>query len=194
MEIDERILAAGRALFLADGFAVCSMEAIAALAGVSKGTLYARYSNKADLFRAITRDRMRAWSQMLPQRDKAGPLAQRLRRRALAVLAGMHLPEVRAFERLAASEIEAFPELGRDFYEHGYRAIVESTRSDFEAESARQQQPVQAAVAVAEIFASSLIGWYRIESAMRAIETSERDAFVDRLVDMCIMYMDLKQK
>ena len=50
---EERILAAARALFLEVGYDGASLERIAELAGVSRQTLYNRFTNKETIFRSV---------------------------------------------------------------------------------------------------------------------------------------------
>ena len=52
----QQITDAARALFLAQGYARTSMDAITAEAGVSKQTLYAYFDSKDDLLKAIVLD------------------------------------------------------------------------------------------------------------------------------------------
>jgi AcrR family transcriptional regulator len=66
--IREDILAAARRLFFEHGIADTGMDAIAKAAGVTKQTLYARFSNKSELCEAVMDDIMREW------RDHQGPL------------------------------------------------------------------------------------------------------------------------
>ncbi len=54
--LGEHILAAAAALLLTQGFDATSMEAIAASAGVSKRTLYARFADKGAVLRAVVAD------------------------------------------------------------------------------------------------------------------------------------------
>jgi TetR/AcrR family transcriptional repressor of mexJK operon len=51
----DQILTGARRVFLRDGFAGASTDAIAAEAGVSKRTLYAYYPSKEDLFVDVLR-------------------------------------------------------------------------------------------------------------------------------------------
>ena len=186
--IDQTIITVARTLFLSQGYAVTSMEAVAAKAGVSKGTLYARYASKSDLFRAIAADRLKAWSLLAPGPDmEECGLKERLLRRAINVLNGMDMPEVRAFERLLTAESVRFPELARDFYDRGFHAVVDSVRADLcTAAGARAEQAMLDPLAVAKIFAAALIGWYRIEASTREVSESERLAFAARLVALCL--------
>jgi TetR/AcrR family transcriptional regulator, mexJK operon transcriptional repressor len=48
-QLGDTILSAATNLFLRDGYAAMSMEAVAKAAGVSKRTLYARFADKAVL-------------------------------------------------------------------------------------------------------------------------------------------------
>lgn len=52
----EEITAAALSLFVERGFANTRLEDVAALAGVSKGTLYLYFANKQDLFKAVVRE------------------------------------------------------------------------------------------------------------------------------------------
>lgn len=49
----ERLLRAGAELFAREGYASASLEAVAAAAGVTKGSLYHHFGGKADLFEAV---------------------------------------------------------------------------------------------------------------------------------------------
>jgi AcrR family transcriptional regulator len=52
----QELLEAGLALFVEKGFAATKSEEVAALAGVSKGTLYLYYPSKEELFKAVVRE------------------------------------------------------------------------------------------------------------------------------------------
>src|SRR5437867_12356268 len=52
----KEICAAALEVFAERGFAAARLDEIARRAGVSKGTLYLYFSNKAELFRAVVRD------------------------------------------------------------------------------------------------------------------------------------------
>src|SRR5271169_5249886 len=53
LRLRERILAAATELFLAEGYGLTSIEAVATRAAVSKRTFYDRFENKAALFAAV---------------------------------------------------------------------------------------------------------------------------------------------
>src|SRR6516162_1593569 len=51
-----RLLRAGRRVFLERGFYGASLETVAHEAGLSKGAVYSRFENKADLFLALLQE------------------------------------------------------------------------------------------------------------------------------------------
>jgi len=54
----QELLDAALKLFVERGFAAARMEEVAALAGVSKGTLYLYYASKEELLKAVIRERL----------------------------------------------------------------------------------------------------------------------------------------
>lgn len=110
----EAIQKAAAQVFLRDGFAGASMDAIAREAGVSKATLYSHFQGKDDLFGAIIRENCR---QMLVDIEES--VAAGLNPRELLTAVGqkflkkMMSDETMAFYRILVSEAPRFPALGR---------------------------------------------------------------------------------
>jgi TetR/AcrR family transcriptional repressor of mexJK operon len=108
------IEAAAARVFLRDGFAGASMDAIAREAKVSKATLYSHFRGKDDLFGAIVRENCR---QMLV--DIQSSVAAGLGPRELLLAVGLKFlkkmmsDEVMAVYRILVSEAPRFPALGR---------------------------------------------------------------------------------
>ena len=78
-EVDLRLLDAATQLFLTRGFEATSCDQVVALAGAGKGSLYARYANKEELFTAVVRRSVEA---SLRPSDDSSPellLTERLR-------------------------------------------------------------------------------------------------------------------
>lgn len=73
---DEELLRAATEVFAREGFAAASVSRIAAAAGATKPTLYARFGSKTELFTAATRHQAEA---LLPQLFAAYDRAARLR-------------------------------------------------------------------------------------------------------------------
>jgi TetR/AcrR family transcriptional regulator, mexJK operon transcriptional repressor len=109
----KQVLDAAVQLFLANGFDQTSMDAIAAQAGVSKTTVYAHYSDKLALFRAVVERSGRALAVQMDEsrlREEQDPQA-RLEEIVLIVLEATTSPEFRAFLRVMVTESARHPDL-----------------------------------------------------------------------------------
>ncbi|MBS0560328.1 MAG: TetR/AcrR family transcriptional regulator [Proteobacteria bacterium] len=119
-QITERVIEAATVLFLRDGYGATSLEAVAAAAGVSKRTLYARFSGKAALLQVSVARLVARW---LPPFDAEIGQAQGLEATLLAaarvMLATALAPEALALHRLVIGEIARFPELAEVMREAG---------------------------------------------------------------------------
>ena len=100
--IDAAIRESALAIFLELGFDGASMDAVAAQAGVSKGTLYARFANKEVLFRAILAEEFGRWSKRAEGEDHLLPaaLGPRLRHHARSMAEAYAQPEHARIYRL----------------------------------------------------------------------------------------------
>ncbi len=118
--ITGRILDAATTLFLRDGYGATSLEAVAAAAGVSKRTLYARFAGKTALLQIVVGRLVTRW---LPPFDagleQAAGLEAALLAAARVMLATALVPEALALHRLIIAEIGRFPELGRVLHDSG---------------------------------------------------------------------------
>ena len=124
----KQILDGARAVFLSDGFDGASMNDIARVAGVSKGTLYVYFDSKERLFEALIReDRQLQAEQLVPAieprdaREFLGFYGRRL-------IELMTRPEMLAQVRLVLAATAKFPRIGQAFYEagpcHGVRRLA----------------------------------------------------------------------
>ena len=119
-QISARILNAAKTLFLHDGYEKTSMDAIAAELGISKRTLYSRFSNKADLFEAVVVEVLENNLSVVTAVDVSGkPLRQQLLVLAERFLAITVVPDIIALERVVIGESRQFPQLAELIYEHG---------------------------------------------------------------------------
>ena len=115
-----QIMDGARTVFLSGGFDGASMNDVARAAGVSKGTLYAYFDSKEQLFEALVReDRSQQAERMcLFPGEPANPrefLAEFGRR----LIEMMTRPEMIAQLRVVIAATGKFPRLGRAFYEAG---------------------------------------------------------------------------
>ncbi|HEY5428098.1 MAG TPA: TetR/AcrR family transcriptional regulator [Solirubrobacteraceae bacterium] len=78
----ERVLCAARRLFVANGPAAVSMDAVAAAAGVGKGTVFRRFGDRAGLCAALLDEGMRGFQEAFlsgpPPLGPGAPAGQRL--------------------------------------------------------------------------------------------------------------------
>ena len=130
-----QIIDGARTVFLSDGFDGASMNDIAHVAGVSKGTLYAYFDSKEQLFEALVRE----------DRASAGRAAVRASLtisadpRALLGAFGRRLvemmirPDTVAHARVVIAAAAKFPRLGRAFYEAGPRYGVQKLAERLDA-------------------------------------------------------------
>lgn len=113
-------------LFLRDGYGETGLEAVAAAAGVSKRTLYARFSGKPALLKVVVARLVARW---LPPFDveveQADGLEATLRAAGRVILATALMPEALALRRLIVAEVGRFPELIRVMADAGAGVGVE---------------------------------------------------------------------
>lgn len=114
------ILKVAREAFLEDGYAGTSMTTISARLGGSKGTLYAYFRSKEELFVAVVEELTDRHGGAIRSRITAGePPETVLTAVGRQVLQVVTSEEPLKLQRLVAAEAERFPELGRTLYERG---------------------------------------------------------------------------
>lgn len=115
-----QILEGARQVFLAEGFDGASMGEIARKAGVSKGTLYVYFTNKEDLFEALTVEEKRGLAEVLFKLDADDPdVRSVLARLGTTYLSHLGDPDHVSSIRMVIGAAEKFPRLGQVFYEAG---------------------------------------------------------------------------
>ena len=130
------LLAAASDMFLARGYEGTQMQAVALSAGASKETLYRYFPDKAALFAAVIRriaDRLGTQAANLAG-DRS--VREALESFGTSFLQGLLRSDALALHRLALSEAERFPELGRVFNETGPATVKRSLARYLEAETA----------------------------------------------------------
>jgi TetR/AcrR family transcriptional regulator, mexJK operon transcriptional repressor len=117
--LDTTILDAATSAFLADGYAATTIEAIAKACGVAKRTIYARWSGKPALFRAVLERLMGRWLSSTGEWPEASDLEAALSDAAARILAVALTPEAIALYRLLIAESARFPELPLMLHQSG---------------------------------------------------------------------------
>lgn len=131
----QAILAAATNAFLATGYVGTSMDHVAALAAVSKQTVYKHFADKERLFSelvvATVRDASDPVAAEVLNLPDSGDLAADLRDLARRQLAAVMQPRVLQLRRLVIGEAGRFPDLGRTFYELGPGRTIAALATTF---------------------------------------------------------------
>jgi TetR/AcrR family transcriptional regulator, mexJK operon transcriptional repressor len=120
-----RIIHAGKAVFLAQGFGAASVDEIAASAGVSKMTVYRHFRSKELLFAGV----IDALCQRIIDDDLERMLEQppraALPKFARKIMHIIFAKETVELHRIVIAECRRFPKLGRLFYRSGPEACID---------------------------------------------------------------------
>ena len=114
-----QILDGARRVFLADGFDGASMNDIARVAGVSKGTLYVYFDSKEALFEALIREDRKQQAERLVFPGDTNVPREQLASFGRQLITLMTQPELIAQVRIVIAATGKFTSLGRAFYESG---------------------------------------------------------------------------
>jgi TetR/AcrR family transcriptional repressor of mexJK operon len=131
----QEILDAALDIFLTKGYERATMDDIAAVAGVSKQTVYKHFVDKDSLFAEIvlgTTDRVSALVRLIA--DTLGTttdLRRDLERLGDSFLTELMQPDVLRLRRLVISSAERFPDVGRSWYEQGFEVVLEQLSKAF---------------------------------------------------------------
>lgn len=132
------VVEAARTLFLRKGYAGTTMEEIAALAGLTKRTVYNNYAGKNALFTQIVveviayaekfaRDLREEFTVAITAANLRDSLENLGRRLALGIVR----PEVIALRRLLIGEAREFPALATDYFDRAPGRVLEALASGF---------------------------------------------------------------
>ncbi len=180
--IDAAILRAARDAFLDHGYAAAGMDAIAAAAGVSKGTLYARHASKEDLFRAVVAAELARFSDISGAIDAERPsgLRPRLRSHAASLVAMIGREDFRSFGRVIDGALADFPEFGPAWHEHANARYARFMAAVIEGEA--QGAPADFPF-LATLFLHGIGSWLQAEIKLRPVPADEIAAQCDKVVD-----------
>lgn len=160
-ERDEQLRREAYSLFLEKGFDATSMEAIAAAAGITKRTLYAKYRDKGELFSAVLRDMKFAWpmEEMNRLAGREIALSEKLHAAAQILMRQVLDPETIKMARMASTKAEQFAEdlqqgfsMSRDPRLHSIVKILDKHAGELSGICRKQMENT------AELFIGMVIG------------------------------------
>ena len=150
------ILEAAATAFLKNGYLGTSMDEIAAVAAVSKQTVYKQFGDKERLFSEIVLNTIHEhtdpfFAEILDLQD-TGDIKKDLRKLARRLLTMLMQPRLLQLRRLVIGEAGRFPQLGRTFSEQGPERAVTALASAFERLAVRGRLQVDDPVVAAQHF------------------------------------------
>ena len=129
------IMEAATTLFLRNGYQGTSMDEIAALAAVSKQTVYKHFADKERLFTDIILSVTERVGELLSAEITAladtGDLERDLNELARRHVSSVVQPHVVRLRRLVIGEADRFPALGRTFWERGPERVINELADSF---------------------------------------------------------------
>ncbi|HEX6993918.1 MAG TPA: TetR/AcrR family transcriptional regulator [Gammaproteobacteria bacterium] len=157
-----RILEAATQLFLRDGYAATSIEAVLDASGGSKATLYSYFSTKDELFRAVVQEAIRAQRQ--PTLELGANPKSALVDFIVQAFEVMSSPRHRALLRVVVAERERFPDLARLYYDEWPLRNRRMLTSFFAELEQRKLLPAGAAEPAADHFVGLITHPWLLES------------------------------
>ncbi|WP_292636677.1 TetR/AcrR family transcriptional regulator [Novosphingobium sp.] len=145
--------------FLDKGFEPTTIEAIAAEVSMTKRTVYARYPDKAALFRAAIRrgTERRAASPKAIEATRADTLEETLVRIALLRIQLAGTPEGVKLQRLINTEAYRFPDIFQTYYEIAALPTVRFLAALLEEETLAGRLAIEDAMLSANVFMSMVV-------------------------------------
>jgi TetR/AcrR family transcriptional regulator, mexJK operon transcriptional repressor len=187
-EIDLAIREAAQKIFLDLGFEATSVDAVATTAGVSKGTLYARYRSKEALFRAVVEDLLEKLSARAGAQDHLLPddLESRLRHYAAVLISVFGWQEYVLATRLVLNASHTFPEIAELWQEQGTRRYVALIAEDIKNSAVLPVKQNVDPEFLANLFLHGLAGWYRNEAANGPVDDVKAANYCNNMVGVII--------
>ena len=172
----DAILTAARSLMFASGVEAVTMEQVAAMAGVSKVTVYAHFRDKLALFEAVVR-RQAEW--LTAPLDEP-TLAARLAAFGLRLLRFLTAPERLAADRVLRHEARRHPELAGRFFAAGPGRVREQLAAMLAAAAADNQLCIRDPRQAAEDLIALWRGFLDLEAHFQAAATPDDEQLRQR--------------
>jgi len=182
--ITHAIMEAATKQFLAVGYELTTMEAIAKEAGIPKSTLYKRYIDKKSLLKTVIEDQLKRWEKSYREIEPTLPsdLESRLKERLRAVVEWNAKDEVRAFTRLAMGTGEGPEVVSEVMSKVGNTLVMDRLERDIRLLHPGAGDPKSVAVALWAIMA----GWFATRRPEIPFDQAASEAFCDRAVELLL--------
>jgi TetR/AcrR family transcriptional repressor of mexJK operon len=185
-QLAEQILDAAEDLFLKQGYGATTVEQIAARIGATKRTIYVRFVDKDQLFRAVV---IRVLDARRPQLGTIGTnraIDERLTAMGTAVLRYILDPKVVCVLRVVTAEAYRFPELNRMIEEQAARGIAPAVERMLEEEVKQGRIELEDIPFATKLLLSLLTGLPAREAARGAkpLSQAERQQWVHGAVSL----------
>ena len=183
-----QIMDGARTVFFSGGFDGASMNDVARAAGVSKGTLYAYFDSKEQLFEALIREDRSQQAERLcrfpPQPGNPREFLAEFGRRLIEM---MTRAEMIAQLRVVIAATGKFPRLGRAFYEagpcYGVTKLAEQLRALGAAGALDVAEPERAARQFIDLCKSGVFNGV-LFGAVETVPPQEIEASVNAAVEV----------
>lgn len=153
------ILEAAKVLFLRDGYAATSMDAVAAQAGVSKLTVYSHFTDKETLFSAAVMARCEEQvPELFGELNRNLPAAELLLNVARGFQTLINSPESVGLHRLMVTLGTQDPQLSKTFFAAGPQRILQETERLLTRLNVSGQLQLSSPATAAEHFLSMIKG------------------------------------
>jgi TetR/AcrR family transcriptional repressor of mexJK operon len=184
----EAILRGAKAVFLKEGFGGASMDQIAAMAGVSKMTVYRHFGSKEDLFAGVITE----LCQFIVAEDMNEIFSHEpidaLRSFARKMTDIVFAPETAELHRIVIAESRRFPKLGRLFYKTGPQACIDALEDYFVRNKNDRRFRIENPRRAAEEFLELLRGYSHLKMLL-GIEKAPSARDIDARIDSAVRHV-----
>lgn len=191
-DIDKRLIDIALQEFLEHGYGGASISRMVRSAGISKTTLYSRFSSKEQIFKAIVDRQIEKLSpgELLISREGPLSLVEGLRRYAYHIVDVSLTGELLGVNRLMYSESHRFPELGKAAAMRT-RLGIERIAGFISDCAEREGYGCRDPQAVAEVFILAIRGWYiDMMLTQRKVTAKQRHAWIDQAIHVLTASFD----
>jgi AcrR family transcriptional regulator len=191
-EIERVIRDAARTLFLEAGFDATSMDAIAAKAGVSKGTLYTRYASKDALLSAALDDLIGDLHLKASAKDDQLPSALRPRLLAYAhrLVETLEWNEYAQLRRLMQVASGTHPDVYRRWHDAAASTYMGIVANAMRAAACLEDEDRVDWDSLANLFVYGVSGWYASACEAEGFEQARFDAYCRTVVDAIVAVIE----